>query len=100
MTAAAAACAVTDLFEERKDAPADLPRREEAMYLYGVDVMRTNEVLQYFEAYAPTFVEWINDSSCEYRGLRGKGRRVTGEVEVEARGWEGRGGGGEDKGGK
>jgi hypothetical protein len=65
--------AAADLFEERRDAPADLPRREVALYVYGVDVMSTNDLLQYFEAYAPTFVEWINDSSCEWWGGWGRG---------------------------
>jgi len=30
-----------------------------------VDVMSTKDCLQYFGEYGPTFVEWINDSSCE-----------------------------------
>jgi hypothetical protein len=65
-------CCPADLFEPRKDAPEDLPRREEAIYLYGVDVMSTKDCLQYFDDYGPTLVEWINDSSCEYQaGSRG-----------------------------
>lgn len=54
-----------DLFEERKDVQPDVERRPEAVYLYGVDVMSTKEVLTYFDGYAPKFVEWINDSSCK-----------------------------------
>jgi hypothetical protein len=54
-----------DLFEPRKDAPADVPRRETAVYLYGVDVMSSSDVLSYFDEYGPSLVEWINDSSCE-----------------------------------
>ncbi|KAF6259155.1 hypothetical protein COO60DRAFT_1460310 [Scenedesmus sp. NREL 46B-D3] len=38
-----------DLFEPRKDAPADVPRRETAVYLYGVDVMSSSDVLSYFD---------------------------------------------------
>jgi hypothetical protein len=56
-----------DLFEPRKDAPADVPRRETAIYLYGVDVMSSSDVLAYFDEYGPSLVEWINDSSCEWR---------------------------------
>lgn len=55
----------SDLFEPRKDAPEDLPRREEAIYLYGVDIMSTKDCMQYFDDYGPTLVEWINDSSCK-----------------------------------
>lgn len=68
-----------DLFEPRKDAPEDLPRREEAVYLYGVDIMSTKDCLQYFDDYGPTLVEWINDSSCEcfcfFGGGRGEGSK-------------------------
>lgn len=61
----------TDLFEERADAPADAPRRPDAIYLYGVDVMSTADIKQYFGDYAPRFVEWINDSSCGWLGREG-----------------------------
>lgn len=36
---------------------------------YGVDVMSTKECLQYFGDFGPMFVEWINDSSCEFPRL-------------------------------
>lgn len=77
-----------DLFEPRKDAPEDLPRREEAVYLYGVDVMSTKDCLQYFDDYGPTLVEWINDSSCcvvfadaatTRRAIAGSGHPLTPE---------------------
>lgn len=55
----------TDLYEERADAPPDTPRRPDAIYLYGVDVMSTGDIKSYFGDYGPRFVEWINDSSCE-----------------------------------
>lgn len=70
----------TDLFEPRKDAPEDLPRREEAIYLYGVDVMSTRDCLSYFDDYAPTLVEWINDSSCECVWLCFQGCADTGAL--------------------
>ncbi|KAF9941235.1 hypothetical protein BGZ65_004383 [Modicella reniformis] len=38
--------------------------RLEAVHLYGTDEMSTKDVLKYFEAYGPTHVEWIDDSSC------------------------------------
>lgn len=58
-------CHTADLFEERKEVGKDVERRKDAIYLYGVDVMSTRDVLHYFTAYGPSFVEWINDSSCE-----------------------------------
>ncbi|KAG0317966.1 hypothetical protein BGZ97_004555 [Linnemannia gamsii] len=38
--------------------------RLEAVYLYGTDEMSTKDVLKYFDAYGPSHVEWIDDSSC------------------------------------
>ncbi|KAF9134443.1 hypothetical protein BGW39_007058 [Mortierella sp. 14UC] len=38
--------------------------RTNAVYLYGTDEMSTKDVLKYFEAYGPSHVEWIDDSSC------------------------------------
>ncbi|KAG0289073.1 hypothetical protein BGZ96_007259 [Linnemannia gamsii] len=38
--------------------------RSEAVYLYGTDEMSTKDVLKYFDAYGPSHVEWIDDSSC------------------------------------
>ncbi|CAK0784914.1 hypothetical protein CVIRNUC_008119 [Coccomyxa viridis] len=53
-----------DVLEERKEHGADIPRRPEAIHLYGVDCMSTSDCLAYFGDYGPTFVEWIDDSSC------------------------------------
>ncbi|KAF9307140.1 hypothetical protein BGZ74_010631 [Mortierella antarctica] len=52
--------------------PTDLPDtpprtsmiRLEAVHLYGTNEMSTKDVLKYFEAYGPSHVEWIDDSSC------------------------------------
>ena len=55
-----------DLFEARRDAPLDVERVMEVVHLYGVDVMSTGDVFAYFSDYAPVYVEWIDDSSCEY----------------------------------
>jgi len=52
-----------DLFEERKEAPLDAPRRPEAVHIYGVDLLSTSDLLKYFAEYGPSYVEWINDSS-------------------------------------
>ena len=54
----------TDVLEDRKEHGSDIPRRPEAIHLYGVDCMSTSECLAYFGDYGPTFVEWIDDSSC------------------------------------
>eukprot|EP00887_Chlorella_sp_A99_P005449 scaffold1.g5449.t1 len=53
-----------DLFEARKDVSLTVPRRPEAVHVYGVDLLSTKDVLSYFTDYGPTFCEWINDSSC------------------------------------
>jgi hypothetical protein len=52
-----------DLFETRKEAPPEVPRRPEAVHIYGVDLMSTSDVLKYFKDYGPVYVEWLNDSS-------------------------------------
>jgi hypothetical protein len=52
------------LMEERREAdPAGTPRPE-ALHVYGVDLVGTRDLLNFFSVYGPTFVEWINDSSC------------------------------------
>ncbi|GFR48894.1 hypothetical protein Agub_g10839, partial [Astrephomene gubernaculifera] len=71
-----------DLYEQRREVGSDVERRPNAIYLYGVDVMSTKEVLSYFTEYGPVFVEWLDDSSCNVlfsdansakRALVGKG---------------------------
>ena len=57
--------APADLYEKRREVGTDVERRPEAIYLYGVDVMSTREVLSFFTEYGPVFVEWLDDSSCE-----------------------------------
>ena len=44
--------------------PRWIPLAPDAVHLYGVDHMTTNECMGYFHEYGPVFVEWINDSSC------------------------------------
>lgn len=41
-----------DLFEARKDASAAVPRRPEAVHVYGVDLMSTADLLKYFTVYS------------------------------------------------
>jgi len=38
--------------------------RELALHVFGVDSMSTKDIMQYFGDYGPSWVEWINDSSC------------------------------------
>ncbi|KDD74159.1 hypothetical protein H632_c1521p0, partial [Helicosporidium sp. ATCC 50920] len=78
-----------DLLESRSEIPPpEVPRRPEALHVYGVDVLSTGEILRYFAAYAPTYVEWLNDSSCNVlfadtgtaqRALMGLGRPIASE---------------------
>lgn len=72
-----------DALEPRRDALPDGLVRHECVHLYGVDVMSTAECISYFGDYAPVFVEWINDSSCNVvfadaftakRAMHGKAR--------------------------
>ena len=46
------------------DAAPEVARRPDAVHLYGVDVLSTQDCLAYFGDYGPTFVEWLDDSSC------------------------------------
>jgi hypothetical protein len=38
--------------------------RKEALHLYGIDELSTNEIFDFFKTYKPFAIEWINDSSC------------------------------------
>ena len=76
------------MLEERKEPGADIPRRPEAIHLYGVDCMSNSDCLSYFGDYGPTFVEWIDDSSCNIlfedectakRALIGRGKPLPPE---------------------
>lgn len=53
-----------DLVAPRTEVDPSIPRRPDAVHLYGVDTLSTRDALAYFSEYGPTFVEWINDSSC------------------------------------
>ena len=71
------------MLEERKDHGTAVERRPDAIHLYGVDRMSTQECLAYFAEYGPRRVEWLDDSSCNVvfgdvnsakRAVLGKGR--------------------------
>jgi Nuclear cap-binding protein subunit 3 len=38
--------------------------RPDALHVYGVDLVGTRDLLAFFSTYGPTYVEWIDDSSC------------------------------------
>jgi len=82
-----------DTLEPRRDALSDALVRHECVHLYGVDVLSTAECMAYFGEYAPVFVEWINDSSCNVvfadaftakRAMYGKGVPETSQPTVPA----------------
>lgn len=52
-----------DLHQERKEVGADVERRLEVVHIYGVDLLSTKDILNYFGDYGAKFIEWINDSS-------------------------------------
>jgi hypothetical protein len=52
-----------DLQKARAEAPAGAARRPEAVHVYGVDLLSTRDLLNYFADYGSSYVEWINDSS-------------------------------------
>lgn len=54
----------SDLLEVRAEPSLHTALRREAVYVYGVDLLSTADILRHFADYGPTFVEWINDSSC------------------------------------
>ncbi|GIL52550.1 hypothetical protein Vafri_8387, partial [Volvox africanus] len=83
-----------DLYEQRREVGKEIERRPNAIYLYGVDVMSTKEVLSYFSEYGPVFVEWLDDSSCNVlfddsnsvkRAIVGKGTPLPPEVVAQPR---------------
>lgn len=53
-----------DTLESAKplDETADI--RKDAIHVHGTDLCSTKDLINYFKAYNPKHVEWINDSSC------------------------------------
>lgn len=77
-----------DLFEQRKDPGPEIERRLDALHIYGIDLLSTKDMLSYFKDYGPTYVEWLNDSSCNVtfkddgtakRALAGLGKPLSSE---------------------
>lgn len=52
------------VLEKRQDTDGHSQPRPDTIHLYGVDLLTTHDILSHFSAYNPTYVEWINDSSC------------------------------------
>lgn len=86
-----------DLFEQRKDPGPDIQRRLDAIHVYGIDLLSTSDILRYFTDYGPTFVEWLNDSSCNVvfrddgtakRALAGLGRPLPADQAVVPEGMD------------
>lgn len=50
--------------ERRREAVPGEEVRENALHVFGVDDLETAEIMRYFTAYGPSWVEWLNDSSC------------------------------------
>ena len=73
---AEAALMEMDLFEARREAAPDVERRPEAVHVYGIDVLSTADLFSYFREYGPTFVEWLDDSSCAWAGLSARAARA------------------------
>eukprot|EP00736_Rhodelphis_marinus_P010988 Rmarinus@m.10773 len=49
----------------KKVTPArDVLRLPHVLHVYGTDKMSTDDLMEYFADYSPSFIEWINDSSC------------------------------------
>ncbi|RNA00125.1 Nuclear cap-binding subunit 3 [Brachionus plicatilis] len=38
--------------------------RKDSIHVYGVDLLTTEDIFDFFSAYKPFAIEWINDSSC------------------------------------
>jgi len=78
----------TDILEARPDVDPSVPRRWDAVHVYGVDRMSTQDIMEYFQGYAPRFVAWINDSCCnvefanEYDAKRALGMMGVDAVDI------------------
>ncbi|OQR93409.1 hypothetical protein ACHHYP_02539 [Achlya hypogyna] len=60
--------ATPKVLAERVDLDPTLDLRDDAVHMYSLDdaftSVRTRDILAYFTGYGPSYVEWINDSSC------------------------------------
>lgn len=39
-------------------------QRPNTLYIYGVDSLKTEQLFNYFQTFLPSFIEWLDDSSC------------------------------------
>lgn len=78
------------LLEQRRNVAIGEAGREEALHLFGVDMLGTGNIMSYFKEYGPSWVEWLNDSSCNVvfedgfsmrRALRGVAREEEAPME-------------------
>lgn len=53
-----------DFLEKKRSPLVGEALRRNCLYLYGVDVISTDEILSMFQMYGAKKVQWINDSSC------------------------------------
>jgi Nuclear cap-binding protein subunit 3 len=55
---------LVDPLENRRDVAIGEVLRPNTIHVFGVDKMSTENIRQHFLEYGPSWIEWINDSSC------------------------------------
>jgi len=50
--------------EEMREPRGNETIRAEAIHMFGTSKMSTDDIFKYWGIYRPSFVEWLNDSSC------------------------------------
>lgn len=60
--------------------------RLNTVHMRGVDEMSTGDIFQYFDGYAPTNIEWIDDTSCNvlWSDREGAGRALLARSQLAA----------------
>lgn len=56
--------AKVDPLENRRDVAIGEVVRQNVLHVFGVDDMSTEDIRKHFLEYGPSWIEWINDSSC------------------------------------
>lgn len=59
-----AVLAKVDPLENRRDVAIGEVVRQNVLHVFGVDDMSTDDIRKHFLEYGPSWIEWINDSSC------------------------------------
>lgn len=54
----------SSLLERCRNVSSSEEPRPNVLHLYGVDQLRTDEIIKHFSPYGPSWCEWLNDSSC------------------------------------